>query len=130
MTCIFSFDFTDPIPNRFNLYLRIHLGDIFSSRCFLTVSDISASMSLSNAIGIQITLRWFTFDPLNGPVELFDWIFANVRKRWFIESFGTAEVLGIVPFAVSSKVEVNKDMGSSASEMAGWYKQVMQRCWN
>ena len=55
VTCIFSFDFTDPIPNRFNRCLRIHLGDIISPRCFLTVSDISASLSPSNAIGIQVT---------------------------------------------------------------------------
>ena len=87
VTCIFSFDFTDPIPNRFNRCLRIHLGDIISPRCFLTVSDISANLSPSNAIGMQVTLGWFTFEPLNGPVALFDGIFANVRKPWFIETF-------------------------------------------
>ena len=64
ITCIFSLDFSDPIPNRFNRCLRIHLGDIISPRCFLTVSDISASLSPSNAIIIQVTLCWFTFEPL------------------------------------------------------------------
>ena len=87
VTCIFSFDFTDPIPNRFNQCLRIHLGDIISPRCFLTVSDISASLSPSNAISIQVTLGWFTFEPLKGPIALFDCIFANGRKPWFIETF-------------------------------------------
>ena len=80
-TCILSFDFTDPIRNRFNRCLRI------LPRCFLNVSDISASVSPSNAIGIQVTLGWFTFEPLKGPVALFDCIFANVRKPWFIETF-------------------------------------------
>ena len=63
------------------------LGDIISPRCFLTVSDISASLSPSNAIDIQVTIGWLTFEPLKGPVALFDCILANVRKPWFIETF-------------------------------------------
>ena len=45
------------------------------------------SLSPSNAIDIQVTLGWFTFEPLKGPVALFDCIFANIRKPWFIETF-------------------------------------------
>ena len=86
VTCIFSFDFTEPIPNRVNRCLRIHLGDIISPRCFLNVSDISASLSPSNAIGIQVKLGWFTFEPLKGHAALFDYIFANVRKPLFIKT--------------------------------------------
>ena len=83
---------------------------------FLTVSDISASLSPSNAIGIQVTLGWFMFEPLKGPVALFDCIFANVR--------------GIVSSAMSFKMEVKKDMGSSASAMADCCRRVLHRCWN
>ena len=43
------------------------------------------SLSPSNAIGIQVIHGWFTFKPL--PAVLFDCIFANVRKPWFIETF-------------------------------------------
>ena len=35
-----------------------------------------------------------------------------------LKRFGTAEVLGIVSSAMSFKIEVNKDIGSSASVMA------------
>ena len=87
VTCILSFDFTDPTSNRLIRCLRIHLGDIISPRCFLTVTDISAKLSLSNAICIQDTLSWFTFEPLKSPVALFGCILANVRKPWFIETF-------------------------------------------
>ena len=87
VTCILSFDFTDHTPNKLIRCLRIHLGDIISPRCFLTVTDISARLSLSSAICIQDTLGWFTFEPLKGPVALFGCIFANVRKLWFIETF-------------------------------------------
>ena len=130
VTCIFSFDFTDPIPNRFNRCLRIHLGDIISLRCFLTVLDISASLSPSNAIGIQVTLGWFTFEPLKGPVALFDCMFANVRKPWFIETFWYCRSLRNSFSAMSYKMEVKKDMGSSASTMADCCRRVLHRCWN
>ena len=83
VTEFLSFDFADPVPYRFNRSLRIHLGDIISPRCLLTVSDISAS--LSNAI--QVTLGWFTFEPLKGPVVLFDCTFTSFGKPWFIETF-------------------------------------------
>ena len=46
--------------------------DLWKGRC----------LSPSNAIGIRVTLGWFTFEPLKGPVALFDCIFANVRKPW------------------------------------------------
>ena len=82
-----SFDFSDPIPHRFDRCLGVQLGYIVSPRCLLTESDISACHSSSNMIGIQVTLGWFTFEPLKGPVALFDCIFANVRKLWFIETF-------------------------------------------
>ena len=39
-------------------------------------------------------------------------------KRGLLKRFGTAEVLGIVFSVMSFKIEVNKDMGSSASVMA------------
>ena len=80
VTGFFSLDFADHIPYRSNRRLRIHLGDIISPRCIFTVSDISASLSLSNAIGIQVTLGWLTFEPLEGPVSVFDCIFTCVRK--------------------------------------------------
>ena len=60
VTEFLSFDFTDPIPYRFNRCLKIHHGVIISPRCLLAVSDISASLSPRNAIGIQLTLGWFT----------------------------------------------------------------------
>ena len=52
------------------------------------------------------------------------------EKHGLLERFGTAEVLGIVSSAMSFKMELNKDMGSSASEMADWCRRVLQRCWN
>ena len=79
-------DFSDAIPHRFDRCLGIQLGDIFSPRCLRTESDIYACLSLSNAIGIQVTHGWFTFEPLMGPVALFDCIIADVRKPWFIET--------------------------------------------
>ena len=82
ITRFLSFAFANPIPYRFNRYLRIHLGDIVSPRCFLTVSDISASLSPSNAIRIQVTLGWFMFESLEGPVGLFDCIFTSIGKPW------------------------------------------------
>ena len=87
ITGFVSLDLSDPIPHRFDRCLGIQLGDIVSPRCLLTESDISAWLSLSNAIGIQVTLGWFTFESFKGPVALFDGIFANVRKPWFIETF-------------------------------------------
>ena len=81
-----SLDFSDPIPHIFDRCLGIELGDIVSPRCLLTESDISAYLSPSNAICIQVTLGWFTFEPLKDPVALFDYIFANIRKPWFIET--------------------------------------------
>ena len=122
-----SFDFSDPIPHRFDRCLGIQLGDIVSPRCLLTESDISACPSPSNAIRIQVTLGWFTFEPLKGPVALFDCIFANVRKPWFIETFWYCRSLSS---AMSFKMEVNKDMGSSASAMADCCRRVLHRCWN
>ena len=87
ITGFLSIDFSDPIPHKFDRCLGIQLGDIVSPRCLLTESDISACLSLRNAIFIQVILAWFTFEPLKGPVALFDCIFADVRKPWFIEPF-------------------------------------------
>ena len=84
VTGILSLDFADPIPYK---CLRIHLRDIISPKCFLTVSNISASLSPSNAIDIQVTLDCVTFELLEDPVALFDCIFTNMRKPWFIETF-------------------------------------------
>ena len=81
-----SLDFSYPIPHRFDRCLGIQPGDIVYPRCLLTETDISACLSPSNAIGIQVTLGWFTFEPLKGPVALFDCIFGNVRKPWFIKT--------------------------------------------
>ena len=58
-----SNDFSDPIPHKFDRCLGIQLGDIVVQRCLLTESDISASLSPSNAINIQVILGWFTFEP-------------------------------------------------------------------
>ena len=82
-----SFDFENPISSKFNGCLIIHFGDIISPRCFLSVSNISAGLSPSNVISIQVTLGWFTFEPLDSPVALFDGIFKNIRNPWFIETF-------------------------------------------
>ena len=79
-------DFSDPIPHIFDRCLGIQFGDIVSPRCLLTESDISTCLSPSNAIGIQVALGRFTFDPLKGPVALFDCIFAKVRNPWFIDT--------------------------------------------
>ena len=38
--------------------------------------------------------------------------------------------LGIVSSAMSFKMEVNKDMRSSASAIADWCRRVLHRCWN
>ena len=86
ITGFLSLDFSDHIPHRFDRCLRTQLGDIVFPRCLLTESDISACLSPSNAIGIQVALGWFTFEPPNGPVALFDCIFANVKKPWFVET--------------------------------------------
>ena len=48
------------------------LVDIVSSKCILTVLDICASLSPSNALSIQVIPGWFTFGSLEGPVALFD----------------------------------------------------------
>ena len=87
ITRLLSLDFSDSIPHAFDRCLIIHLGDIVSLRCILTDSDIYACLSPNNAIGIQITLGWFTFEHLKGPVALCYYIFAYVRKPWFIETF-------------------------------------------
>ena len=71
----------------FQTDLRIHLGNIRSPRCFLTVLDISASFSCSNAISIPVNLGWFTFEPPEGTVVLFDCIFTSISRPWFIEMF-------------------------------------------
>ena len=65
VTGLLSLDFVDPSPHIFDKCLEIQLGDIVSPRCLLTESDISACLSSSNATGIQITLGWFVFEPLN-----------------------------------------------------------------
>ena len=66
--------------NRISGFLSLDLSDpIVSPRCLLTKSDISACLSPSNAIGIQVALGWFTFEPPNGPDALFDCIFANIQ---------------------------------------------------
>ena len=65
ITGFLSLDFVDPMPYRFNRCLTIHLGDINSPKCFLTVSDISASLHHNNAIGIQLIRGWFTFESFN-----------------------------------------------------------------
>ena len=70
VTGFHSLDFADPTPYRFNRCLKIHLGDIISPRCFLTVLNIAASLNPSNVIGIQVSLGWFTFEPLESPVAL------------------------------------------------------------
>ena len=41
----------------------------------------------SNVIGSQVILGWFTFEPLDGPVSLFDCIFTCFGKPWFSETF-------------------------------------------
>ena len=87
VTAFLSLDFADAIPYIFTRCLKINPGDIISPRCFLTLSYISASLGLSNAIGIQVTLGRFTFESLENPVSLFDCIFTCVRKLWFIETF-------------------------------------------
>ena len=110
ITGFLSLDFPDPIPHRFDRCLGIQLGDIVSPRCLLTESDSSACLSPSNVIDIQVTLGWFMFEPLKDPVALF--------ANGLLKRFGTAEVLGIVSSAMSFKMEVNKDMASSASAMA------------
>ena len=130
ITGFLSLDFTDTIPHRFDRCLGIQLGDIVSPRCLLTGSDISACLSLRNAIGILITHGWFTLEPLKGPVALFDCIFADVRKPWFIETFWYCRSLRNSFFCNAFKMEVNKDMGSSAFEMADWCRRRLRRCWN
>ena len=52
------------------------------------------------------------------------------ENHGLLKRFGTAEVLGIFSSAMSFKMEVNKDMGSSASAMADWCRRVPHRCWN
>ena len=102
VTGFLSFDLANPIPYRFNRCLRIHLGDIISPRCFLTVPDISARLSAVNTIGIQVTLGWFTFELLEDPVALFDCIFTNIRKTMVYSN-----VLGIV--SLPFKMELSKE---------------------
>ena len=41
------------------------------------------------------------------------------ENHGLLKRFGTAKVIGIVCFAMSFKLEVNKDMGSSASFIVG-----------
>ena len=45
-----------------------------TSQCSRIVLNIPVSLSHSNAINIQVTLGWFTFKPLKGPVTLLDYI--------------------------------------------------------
>ena len=47
-----------------------------------------------------------------------------------LKRFGTAKVLGIVSSGMSFKMEVKKDIGSSASAMADCCRRVLHRCWN
>ena len=90
--------FANPIPYRCNRCLRIHLGNIFSPTYFLTVSDISTSLSPNrlSMVGSGLNLSRTCLQ-----VAVND----GLLKR-----FGTAEVLGIVLSAMSFKIEVNKDM--------------------
>ena len=60
------------------------------------------------------------FEPLMDSVVLFDCIFTSISKHGLLKHFGTAEVLGIVFSAMSFKIEMDKDMGSSASVMSNW----------
>ena len=114
-----SFDFSDPIPHSFDRCLGIQLGDIVSPRCLLTESDISACPSPRYAIKIQVTLGWFTFEPLKELRSLIACLQMS-ENHGLLKRFGTAEVLGMVSSAMSFKMEVNKDMGSSASAMADY----------
>ena len=75
--------------------------NIISPRYFLTVSDISVSLSPGKVIGIQVTLNWFTFEPLEAHVALFDCLFTNIRTFGSLKCFGITKVLGIVLPAVS-----------------------------
>ena len=102
VTGFLSLDFANPIPYRFNRCLRIYLGDIISPRYLPTVLDISASHSPSNAIGIQVTLGWFMFEPLE--VALFDCMFTSVSKPWFIEMFCYCQCLRNSLFCLSGGI--------------------------
>ena len=75
-----SLAFLDPIPHRFDQCLGIQLGDIVSPRCLLTESDISACLSPSNAISIQVTLS------LIASLQMSE-------NHGLLKRFGTAEVL-------------------------------------
>ena len=55
--------------------------------------------------------------------------FQMSENHGLLKRFGTAEVLGIVSSAMSFKMEVNKDMGSS-SALVGCSRRVLHRCWN
>ena len=108
--------FADTVPYRFNRWLRIHLGDIISPRCFLTESDISASLSPSNAIGIQVTLGWLTFVPIESHVAIEGHVSEN---HSLLKRFGTADVLGIVYSAMSLvRWIININHGS-------WWRRVL-----
>ena len=50
------------------------------------------------------------------------------ENHGLLKRFGTPEVLGIVSSAMSFKMEVNKDMGSSAYAMADCCRRVLHRC--
>ena len=89
-----SLDFSDPIPHRFDRCLGIQLGDIVSPRCLLTESDISACLSPSNAISIQVTLGWFTLEPLKAMLRSLIASLQMLEKHGLLKRFGTAEVLG------------------------------------
>ena len=52
------------------------------------------------------------------------------ENHGLLKRFGTAELLGIVSSAMSFKMEVKKDMGSSASAMADCCRRVLHGCWN
>ena len=84
--------------------------DIISPICFLTVSDISVSLIPSNAIGIHVTLGWFMFESLKGPVVLFDFIFTSVGKPWFICNvlqYGSEQRHGIISIRNGTLVQTD-----------------------
>ena len=92
------------------------------------MSDISASLSPSNARSIEVTLGWFTFNLLKAlSRSLVAYLQVSVNNV-LLKRFGTAEMLGIIFSAMSFKMEVNKFMGSSASVMAVLCRCVLHRC--
>ena len=78
----------------------------------------STSLSPSNAIRIRVTFGWLMFKGLKGPVSLSSITPLQISVNHGLKRVGTAKVLGIIVSAMSSKLKVKKDMGSSVSVMA------------